>query len=347
VLAWAVYSILVGGFIAYGVTLVATALHARSTGDVAVSMSVKTEAFQLPNLLLCPQWFEMPNVTYIYVSSHSTFKTCQDDTCEKAREYPSSQLSGHLEPAADSEVPVQLVDPTTHHAYNQTPGSACYHFELQKFRATINTGIWLGMVFDEVDLPDDYAHMETMAAVLEPASGGDLSPIFYFTLNQGNGVEVSKSVKYSWDGKKEESFFVNHQTFPFENIESLFQPSDHTSTQSDTLFQEASEAVNRDQEDPSWIFLWISTSKEEVQEMHEIDPLNWAALVGQLGGAWSFVAIGFGLMFVRAHDFVNELRANSLLTRYLQLPTAVSPSEEDVDQEAKEVRVEVVPPMAK
>ena len=72
----------------------------------------------------------------------------------------------------------------------------------------------------------------------------------------------------------------------------------------------------------------LTASSESYELLKEQDPLDLLAIIGQLGGVFSFIALGFGAVFVRINPEVEERRAHSMLAR------CVGPTDELSDDHA-------------
>lgn len=79
---------------------------------------------------------------------------------------------------------------------------------------------------------------------------------------------------------------------------------------------------------PLFNTITLTASSGSYELLKEQDPLDLLAIVGQLGGVFSFIALGFGAVFVRINPEVEERRAHSMLAR------CVGPTDELSDDHA-------------
>jgi hypothetical protein len=76
-----------------------------------------------------------------------------------------------------------------------------------------------------------------------------------------------------------------------------------------------------DPEDP-YMFLTMTAETESYELLHEIDPFAPLAILGQLGGVFSFVGLVFGWFYVRVEPEADALRTRENIAHCLQPATA-------------------------
>jgi hypothetical protein len=187
----------------------------------------------------------------------------------------------------------------------------CYRIHCDEWRATANGQLRTLLFLHDMDPHDDFQPLY-LTAYTEHSSG-ELAPgaAQIITLNQGNFLIISKHVRRKWNGKEEITYPNKVSSWQVVGM-NLFHAIFAEDKSSEELSQMPSEP-----EDP-YIFLTVSAESETYELIHEIDPLNIMAIIGQLGGVFSFIAVIFGLIFVPETPELVALRARLTIARWLQ-----------------------------
>ena len=345
-LAWVLYAVLLGAFLAYGIFLVSNALSKRASGDVATSIELVKEQFQLPNILLCPSpefHVGFPPRTTIWTRHGGT--ECIGIGCENKemsrQQHPGFTVIDYVFAPDTDDDNIDALNVSF--AYD-----GCYRIHLDDWRATVNgqlitylrmhgleaevtattygdgndyyfdytTGSYTiprvfsqDMFYAYVELPTDVEDLTQQEIKdKELRKPGQTHPwdrsATVIPFNQGTYMHISKHVQRKWDGSEVITYPIKVTSFPITGM-NFFQSLIFGGTEPE------------DPEDP-YMFLTMTAETESYELLHQIDPFAPLAILGQLGGVFSFVGLVFGWFYVRVEPEADALRTRENIAHCLQ-----------------------------
>ena len=136
--------------------------------------------------------------------------------------------------------------------------------------------------------------------------------------NSINNLRITKSVRRKWNGKQEIKFSIRNSPSTITGIRQIFGDLAFDELSTDYSLDAYKEDFFGGEHDPdNYVVITVTAETGTYQLVHEIDPLDLLAILGQLGGVFSFVTLAFGTCFVRTNAEMDKRQVNSLIAKLL------------------------------
>jgi len=271
---------------------------------------------------------------------------CKGIGCENKessrQQHPGFTVIKNLDSDTDSDY-IDTLNVSFAYGDDET-GNGCYRIHLDDWRATVNgqlqtylrmhglesaltstafnldaylesTGVYTPRVFSQdifaayVELPTDVELTKEEGLYnKELRTPGQTHPtdrsLTVIPFNQGTYMHISKHVQRKWDGSEVITYPIKVTSFPITGMDFFH-------------FLMCEAVWPEDAEDP-YFFLMMTAETESYELLHEIDPFAPLAILGQLGGVFSFVGLVFGWFYVRVDPVSDALRTRENIAHCLQ-----------------------------
>ncbi|KAK3286389.1 hypothetical protein CYMTET_6050 [Cymbomonas tetramitiformis] len=311
--AWAVYVILIGGYIAYCITTIVLAY--KSTATPPTSTSLEQYNFIMPDMFLCPE--EQTN--YAVVWDNATHTTLEDRRHLLASELQNFHCTFHRDSfkSVDDDVDYCREDHegrctcTVWKSANpfQSPDSGsstpyCFQIDMESLiaqrrgayvRVELN---WWWRVIDPTQ-PFFYRQFqlslfnkESLAKQRQDPESDQANGFSFVEVNKVQQVNLHKVVHQTYQRNWK---YNSGATYGLSRKDSL----EYSVTVSGSALESTTDALgDRDQDDLNFLVLYVFIPTQLVTLVKEISPVDWGLLLSQFGGFFTIVSIFFGCLYV-------------------------------------------------